>query len=111
MPSQIDEEKMSSGDLKVLDINNPPLKHVPHQNYPKIVYLHPKDKTKEHRFLVVNNADEHDDAAKKGYKTQPHIPVEGPDAELADFEGFEADTEEEAEPARRGPGRPRAVQQ
>ena len=50
-----------------------------HDEYPKIVYLHPVDKTQEHKYMVVNNPTEHADAEKNGYQAKPHIPVTAED--------------------------------
>lgn len=100
MPREIDQEKIEGSDLPTLDINNPPTKNMPYQAYPKIVYLHPKDKTKAHKHMVVTNQDEHDAAAKKGYKDAPHIPTEAVEDHSVDFE-----TEFEGV-EKRGPGRP-----
>jgi hypothetical protein len=84
-------------ELKVLDMNNPPTKNIPHESFPKMVYLHPKDKTKQHLSKIVNTSEELEDAAKEGWKTKPH----NPEAVAVDLsEHFEA------EPVRRGPGRP-----
>lgn len=95
MPKAIDEEAFS--ELKVLDINNPPTKNIPHEAYPKMVYLHPKDKTKEHRFKVVQDAGEHEEAQAQGWKTKPHNRVEATEDLSEEFE---------AEEVKRGPGRP-----
>jgi len=54
------------------------------QEFPKMVYLHPEDKTHEHATLVVNNPDEQAVAEGKGYKLEPHIPVVPPEE---NFEG------------------------
>lgn len=102
MPREIDQEKIEGSDLPTLDINNPPTKTMPYQAYPKIVYLHPKDKTKQHKHMVVRNDQEHDVAAKKGYKDNPHVPVEAAEDFSKDFEVSEYETEQ-----KRGPGRPR----
>lgn len=98
MPRAIDQEALESPNMKILDINNPPTKTIPYEAFPRMVYLHPKDKTKEHRYQVVNNAAELEAAQQKGFKIQPHVP--------------EAATEDlsihfEAEPLQRGPGRPK----
>ncbi len=45
------------------------------EEYPKMVYLHPVDKTQEHKAIVVKNAVEHAAAEKDGYKVEPHNPV------------------------------------
>lgn len=102
MPRQINQEKMEGSDMPTLDIGNPPTMDMPHEAYPKIVYLHPKDKTKEHLYKVVRSEDEHDAAAKKGYKDKPHVPVPVEEDYGKDFEVGEYETEE-----KRGPGRPK----
>lgn len=86
MPYQIDQEALDSPNMKILDINHPPTKIIPHMPYPKMVYLHPKDKTKEHRFKIVETPDELDAAEKQGWKTQPHIPTEVIEDLSVDFE-------------------------
>lgn len=48
-----------------------------YQPYPKMLYLHPEDKTKEHTYIVVNNEEEKDAALAKGYVIEPHNPVTG----------------------------------
>jgi len=95
MPYAIDEDKFS--ELKVLDMNAPPTKSIPYQPFPKTVYLHPKDKTKQHRAKIVETAEELDAAQKQGWKTAPHMPEEVVEDLSEHFE---------AEPVKRGPGRP-----
>lgn len=73
MPYAIDEEKMST--LKVMDIGKPPVKEIPFMEFPKVVYLHPKDKTKEHKSLIVKDRNEQKAALAKGYRLDAHIPV------------------------------------
>lgn len=97
MPFAIDEEALNSPSLTQLDIAKPPTKSIPYQAYPKLVYLHPKDKTKEHEFLQVNNEDELDAAQKQGYQLKPHIQQTAP----RDMSAFET-----GEPVKRGVGRP-----
>jgi hypothetical protein len=97
MPFEIDQEALDSPNMKILDINRPPVKSIAHQSFPKIVYLHPKDKTKQHRHKTVHNAVEFDEAEKQGWKTKPHIP----EAVAEDLS-----VEFEAEAPKRGPGRP-----
>lgn len=104
MPREIDQEKIEGSDLPTLDINNPPTRNIPYQAYPKVVYLHPKDKTKAHLHIVVRDAEEHDAAAKKGYKDKPHVPVTPVEDLSKDFEAGDYETE-----VKRGPGRPRAT--
>lgn len=100
MPFAIDQEALESPSMKVLDINKPPSKNIAHQPYPKMVYLHPKDKTKEHRTKIVHTPEELDAAEKQGYKAKPHIPEAVVEDLSVDFE---------AEPLTRGPGRPPKV--
>lgn len=97
MPYALDQEALESPNMKVLDINKPPVKSIAYEAYPKAVYLHPKDKTKEHRHKTVHNPAELESAQKQGWKTQPHIPVEIAEDLTVDFE---------AEEPKRGPGRP-----
>lgn len=80
----IDEEKMAG--LKVVDINNPPTKDVPRQEFPKALYLHPKDKTKEHLVKIVANAEEQKAAMAAGWKTTPHAPLIPTEEESGDYE-------------------------
>ncbi len=88
MPRAIDNEALESPTMQILDINNPPTKIIPHEAYPKLVYLHPKDKTKENLFKTVNNVGELEEAEKQGYKLKPHIPIPAPQ----DLSGFDTDT-------------------
>lgn len=104
MPYAIDEERLNDPGLKVLDIQAPPMKAIPHQEYPKMVYLHPKDKSKEHLAKVVGSPEELELATAKGYRLQPHIPVVSDEPEL---ESGEFETTPMADVAKRGPGRPR----
>ncbi len=91
MPFAIDEERLASPDMQQLDINNPPRKQIAHQEFPRMVYLHPKDKTKEHRTKVVNDAAEQKEAESKGWKSEPHIPVEPAEDLSVDFEAESGD--------------------
>ena len=94
MPYQIDQEAIDSPSLTMLDIGKPPTKSIAYQAYPKMIYLHPKDKTNEHRIKIVENVEELEAAEAQGWKTQPHIPEAKPE----DLSAFET--------PRRGPGRP-----
>lgn len=95
MPHEIDTDKLNDPSLQILDIGNPPRRQIPHQSYPKMVYLHPKDKSKDHLTKIVHNEAELDGAEKQGWKTKPHIPVE----KAVDLsEHFEAETPEPADP-------------
>lgn len=51
--------------------------------YPKMLYLHPVDKTQEHKFVTVANCEEEKEAVGKGYKLEPHVPVP---ADVKDYE-------------------------
>lgn len=101
MPFAIDQDALDSPSLKVLDIQRPPVKMIPHAEFPKMIYLHPKDKTQQHRTRVVDGYPELEAAQKQGWRTAPHIPEAAPDIEL---EGFEY---EAAPDLKRGPGRPK----
>ena len=101
MPYAIDEEKLSDPSMQIMDPAKPPIKQIPYQPFPKMVYLHPKDKTKEHRAIVVNDQAALDNAMKQGFRLEQHIPEAGPVDLTA---GFEADVPELVE--KRGPGRP-----
>jgi len=56
------------------------------QEYPKMLYLHPVDKTLEHKYVVVINEEEAKAAFDLGYKVEPHIPQLPPGKQ---FEGKE----------------------
>lgn len=88
MPYAIDEDKINSDSMKVMDINHPPVKNIPHEKFPKMVFLHPKDKTKEHLTKIVQNEKELDSAVKQGWKLKPHIAQEPEFSEAlgADYE-------------------------
>ena len=86
MPYEVDSSILDSPNTKVLDINKPPLRAIPRNEFPRMVYLHPKDKQKEHRTLIVPDKKELESAMKKGYKLQPHIPVAPADPEIASGE-------------------------
>jgi len=99
MPFALDQEALDSPNMTVLDINKPPSKSIAHQEYPKMVYLHPKDKTQEHRTRIVADSEELELATSKGWRIKPHVPEAKPDVEL---EGFEYEPSE----VKRGVGRP-----
>ena len=79
MPFAIDEEKLNSPNNKVMDINNPPMKSIAHEKFPKMIYAHPKDKTQEHRSKIVQNDEELRNALKQGWKLKPHVPEAVPE--------------------------------
>lgn len=85
MPFAIDEEALASPNMQILDIGKPPVKQIPYADYPRMVYLHPSDKTKEHRTKIVQNKAELDAAQAKGWRKEPHIPQAAPE----DLSGFE----------------------
>ena len=83
MPYAIDQKALEGEHApKVMDINKPPLVNIPHEKFPKMVYLHPKDKTKEHLAKIVKSEDELKNALKQGYKLKPHIPEEPAEIEV-----------------------------
>jgi hypothetical protein len=43
------------------------------QEFPKMLYLHPADKTKEHKYIVVATQEAMDEATGKGYQVEPHV--------------------------------------
>lgn len=53
------------------------------QEYPKALYLHPSDETKEHKAITVRDPAEQEEAESSGYQVTPHIPV-SPDDFVAD---------------------------
>ena len=64
------------------------------QEYPKMLYLHPVDKTKDHKVLIVKTPDEQNNAFSKGYKQEPNVPVT-PASEQ--YEGISYEVPEEAQ--------------
>lgn len=88
MPFEIDTDKIDDPSLQILDIGRPPVRQMAHQHYPKMLYLHPKDKSKMHRTIIIHTPEEQDAHESKGWKTKPHIPVE----QVEDLsENFEAE--------------------
>lgn len=100
MPYALDQEALDSPNLKILDINKPPTKNIPFEAYPKMVFLHPKDKTKEQRTKIVATPEQLETAERQGWKLKPHIPE-------AIVEDLSDDFEAEPVEVKRGPGRPR----
>jgi hypothetical protein len=47
----------------------------PIQEFPKMLYAHPVDKTQEHKTIIVNSPEEKAAAISNGYKEEPHVPV------------------------------------
>ena len=58
----------------------------PIQEFPKMLYAHPVDKTQEHKTLIVNTPEEKDAAMGNGWKEEPHIPVVSEEYETAEYE-------------------------
>jgi len=88
MPFAIDTEALNS--KKVLDIANPPTKNIPHAEFPRVIYLHPKDKSKEHLSRVVANEQELEMYLAQGWKKEAHVPQGSgnlPEGFEPDFDG------------------------
>jgi hypothetical protein len=98
MPKEVDVEAMK--ELKMLDLSKPPMRDIPHMEFPKCIYLHPKDKYRvirrkddrgnvveeykeptTHKSKVVADKAELDKALKSGWKREPYLPVAVPDEE------------------------------
>lgn len=96
-PTAIDEDQMlqkGKGNLP-FDINKPPLKSTPHQEFPKMLYRWPKDKSLHptSKTAIAKDAQEEKALLAKGYRTQPHVqehPEEVPDGFEADDAGTES---------------------
>lgn len=102
MAFAVDTEKLNSPDMVTMDIGKPPIKQIPYQAYPKMLYLHPKDKSREHLTKVVSSEEEKTAAMAQGWRVEPHIPVPNVASLHADFEAEIPEPE-----VKRGPGRPR----
>lgn len=100
MPFAIDEDKMKSGVDQILSLDpaKPPVKPIPHMEYPRAVYKHPLEPfiTIEHRnnlhelveeevvatehiSMTVANKEELEKARKDGWVLEPYIPETPPD--------------------------------
>lgn len=84
----IDEAKMK--ELKSMEVGKPPTKDIGFIEYPKVIYLHPKDKSKEQISKTVQDKAEEEKFLKLGYRLKPHVPQ----IEEALPEGFDADVPE-----------------
>lgn len=82
MQQTVDTDRL--GGLTSLDLSRPPMKEIGLIEYPRMVYKHPKDKTKEHKIRVCETKSELDQALKEGYNLKPHVPQ--PAAESEDDE-------------------------
>lgn len=91
MPTAIDEQVLESKSKgnQSFDINKPPLKNIPHQDFPKMLYLWPKDKKQPptSKTAIAKDAKEEKALLAKGYRAQPHNQEFEEDVP----EGFEAD--------------------
>lgn len=102
MPFTVDEDRMQNktgeNPILSLDPHKPPVKEIPHMEFPKVVYKHPKEPfmTIEHRnarhelveeevvptehlTLKVENKAELEKALKQGWVLKPFIPPPLPD--------------------------------
>lgn len=96
MPFEVDTEAMEKA--KILDITKPPLRQIPHMEFPKVIYKHPKEKIQTvrvrdergnvveeykepttHIAKKVNNKAELDKALKEGWVREPYVPADLPD--------------------------------
>lgn len=75
MPQAIDEQAF--GKLQVLDVNKPPMKQIPHMEFPKMVFKHPGKghQHETHKTKIVNNGEELKAALDAGWQTKGHVPV------------------------------------
>lgn len=91
MPTEIDQEAMHKKTManQPFDINHPPLKPIPHQEFPKMLYLWPKDKKLQPtaKTKIAQTADDEKTLLAKGYRAQPHKQEFEEDVP----DGFEAD--------------------
>ena len=104
MPLTIDEEKFEKQDT--MDLSKPqgtphgiPVKQIPHLEYPRCVYRHPREPFRvvehrnadhvvvhketvatEHQVHVCQNAEEHKTKLSQGWVNEPYIPQAPPDA-------------------------------
>jgi hypothetical protein len=62
--------------VKEFDLNNPPKVQYRHQEFPKMLYQHESGKTK-----AVHNAKEEDKSLKAGWRKDPPVPVQEPQAQ------------------------------
>jgi len=92
MPYTIDEAAFTAG--KNIEAQRPPVKQIPHLEYPKMLYLHPKDKQRDHRTVLVNSAEEEKKYRDQGWRTTAHVPAGAPVVP----DDFEADLGEAKKP-------------
>ena len=70
----IDEQKKSVGPRLSTEFNidHPPVKFLPYQEFPKMLYRHPQNRTLPDVTLIVNNAQEQKQAQGNGFTDKPH---------------------------------------
>jgi hypothetical protein len=106
-PFAIDEDRMATDPMKIkpgvqplasLDPAKPPVKSIPHQEYPRVVYRHPKEAFRkiehrnahqelvhvetvpaEHLTKLVSDEKELKAALKDGWVKEPYVPEAPPD--------------------------------
>lgn len=85
MPQEIDEEKLAAA--TTLDMSKPPVRQIEKREFPKMVFLHPKDKSKEHRTRIVQDDVELQQALKEGWRRSGHVPViEQPEIDQTEYD-------------------------
>jgi hypothetical protein len=107
MPFAVDDEAMKGAPGKnpiiSMDPAKPPVRQIPHMEWPRVIYLHPKEAFKvvvhrntrheiveeehipsEHLSKLVHNPKELADAIKDGWVKEPYIapPLPDPNANL-----------------------------
>lgn len=107
MPFAIDEEKMKGNEktqqIQSLDLAKPPVKSIPHAEFPRVIYKHPKEPFRvvvhrnanfevvgeervpsEHLARKVNDAKELAAALKEGWVKEGYVapPLPDPNANL-----------------------------
>jgi len=106
MPFEVDTEALDKA--KVLDISKPPLRQIPHLEYPKVIYLWPKEPFKlvrvkndrgevveeykeatTHKAMKVENKEEMEKQLSKGWRKEPYLPKEVPDDDYPVYEELE----------------------
>lgn len=109
MPFAVDDDKLQGkeeGKLLTLDPAKPPVKAIPHQEYPRCVYKHPNEKfvTIEHRNTrhevveeeivpaehitkIVNDKAELDKALADGWVLEAYVPEAPPDRNAGLYDG------------------------
>lgn len=101
MPFEIDEAKMKQGSadqILSLDPAKPPTRFIPHAEYPRVVYKHPREPftviehrnakhelveeetvPAEHISKLVNDAKDLEKALAEGWVKEPYLPKVAPD--------------------------------